>query len=138
MYSLAADDLSSSPRGWTCHRAGQARIHEFDSAAQWETSGRADILIFYAERPLAVLEIKREDLTLTHTDYEQAQSYANQLTPRPPLVIVTNGAETRVYDANTGRAWSGIPHHPVDAVLLRRVRVPPFRAAGGSRARAAR
>ena len=38
---------------------------------------------------------------------EQAQSYANQLTPRPPLVIVTNGHETRIYDANTGQAWSG-------------------------------
>jgi len=81
--------------------------HEFDSAAQWEKSGRADILIFYDGRPLAVLEIKRENLPLTHTDYEQAQSYANQLTPRPPLVIITNGAETRVYDANTGHAWSG-------------------------------
>jgi hypothetical protein len=56
---------------------------------------------------LAVLEIKREDLSLTQADYEQAQSYANQLTPRPPLVIVTNGHETRVYDANTGHAWSG-------------------------------
>src|SRR5262245_30496382 len=65
--------------------------HEFDSAAQWEQSGRADILIFYDGRPLAVLEIKREGLALTPVDYEQAQSYANQLTPRPPLVVVTNG-----------------------------------------------
>src|SRR4029077_906470 len=80
--------------------------HVFDSAAQWQKSGRADILIFYKERPLAVLEVKREDLCLTHADYEQAQSYANQLTPRPPLVIVTNEHETRVYDANTGQAWS--------------------------------
>jgi len=81
--------------------------HEFDSAAQWEKSGRADILIFYEGRPLAVLEIKREDLPLTPADYEQAQSYADLLTPRPPLVIVTNGTETCVYDANTGQAWSG-------------------------------
>jgi hypothetical protein len=87
-------------------RVGRA-TYELDSTAQWEKSGRADILIFYEGRPLAVLEIKREDLTLTHTDYEQAQSYANQLTPRPPLAIVTNGAETLVYDANTGQAWSG-------------------------------
>ena len=81
--------------------------YEFDSAAEWEKNGRADILISHEVRPLAVLEIKRENLPLTHTDYEQGQSYANQLTPRPPLVIVTNGAETRVYDANTGQAWSG-------------------------------
>lgn len=81
--------------------------HEFDSAAQWEKSGRADIIIFHGGRPLAVVELKREDLALTQADYEQAQSYANQLTPRPPLVVVTNGLETRIYDANTGQSWSG-------------------------------
>ena len=78
---------------------------EFDSAALWEKSGRADILISHNERPLAMLEVKREDLALTHADYEQVQSYANQMTPRPPLVVVTNGSETRVYDSNTGKPW---------------------------------
>lgn len=81
--------------------------HEFDSAAEWEKSGRADIMIFHDGRPLAVVELKREDLMLTDADYEQAQSYANQLTPRPPLVIVTNGYDTRIHDANTGQLWSG-------------------------------
>ena len=83
---------------------------EFDSAVLWEKSGRADILISHIlishnERPLAMLEVKREDSALTHADYEQAQSYANQMTPRPPLVVVTNGGETRVYDSNTGEPW---------------------------------
>lgn len=64
-------------------------------------------MIFHRERPLAVIELKREDLTLTHDDYEQAQSYANQLTPRPPLVVVTNGKDTRVYDSSNGQQWSG-------------------------------
>lgn len=81
--------------------------HEFDSAAQWEKSGLADVILFHDGRPLAVVELKREDLALTHADYEQAQSYANQLTPRPPLVVVTNGRDTRIYDANTGQLWSG-------------------------------
>lgn len=81
--------------------------HEFDSASQWEKSGRADVIIFNDGRPLAVVELKREDLALTHADYEQAQSYANQLTPRPPLVVVTNGRDTRIYDANSGQLWSG-------------------------------
>ena len=81
--------------------------HSFDSAAQWEKTGRADILVFYQERALAVVEIKREDLALTHADYEQAQSYANQLTPRPPLVIVTNGTETLIYNSHTGEVWAG-------------------------------
>ena len=81
--------------------------HEFDSAAQWEKSGRADVIVFHGGRPLAVVELKREDLALTHADYKQAQSYANQLTPRPPLVVVTNGRDTHIYDANTGQLWSG-------------------------------
>lgn len=80
--------------------------HNVDTAALWEKSGRADIIIFYQDRALAVLELKREDLELTQDDYEQAQSYANQLTPRPPLLIVSNGRQTRVYDSNTGKEWS--------------------------------
>lgn len=74
---------------------------EFDSAALWEKTGRADILIFYADRPLAVLEVKRETLALQKSDYEQAQSYANMLTPRPPLLIVSNGKHTQLFDGNT-------------------------------------
>lgn len=80
--------------------------YEHDSAAAWEKSGRADILVFYQGRPLAVVDLKREDLTLTDTDAEQAQSYANQLTPRPPLVIVSNGKTTRLYDSSTLEPWS--------------------------------
>lgn len=81
--------------------------YEFDSAAQWEKTGRADVIIFHGERALAVVELKREDLALTHADYQQAQTYANQLTPRPPIVVVTNGQATLIYDANTGQPWSG-------------------------------
>ncbi|MEJ7776984.1 MAG: type I restriction enzyme HsdR N-terminal domain-containing protein [Sphingomicrobium sp.] len=80
--------------------------HEFETTAQWEKHGRADILLFRDGRPLAVLEVKRETVALQHADYEQAQSYANMLTPRPPLVIVTNGDETCTYDAQTGEPWS--------------------------------
>ncbi|MHB1937220.1 MAG: type I restriction endonuclease [Acidobacteriaceae bacterium] len=83
------------------------QTHEFDSAAEWEKSGRADVIISHGGRPLALVELKNEDLALTQADYQQAQSYANQLTPRPPLAVVTNGRETRIYDANTGQPWSG-------------------------------
>ena len=80
--------------------------HEFDSAALWEKTGRADILLFHDDPPLAVLEIKRESVAITLKDYEQAQNYANMLTPRPPLVIVSNGVSTESYDANTGDRWN--------------------------------
>ncbi|WP_271882073.1 type I restriction enzyme HsdR N-terminal domain-containing protein [Phaeobacter italicus] len=79
--------------------------HEFDSAALWKKTGRADILLFLDDRPLAVLEIKRESVSISQKDYEQAQSYANMLTPRPPLVVVSNGVSTECYDANTGERW---------------------------------
>ena len=82
------------------------QTHTFDSAASWATSGRADILISHQENPLAVIEVKHQDLAVTHSDYKQAQSYANQLTPRPPLVVVTNGSKTDVYDSSTGEPWS--------------------------------
>lgn len=82
------------------------RIEEYDSMASWTLYGKADILIFYRERALAVLEIKRETIALMDADYQQAQSYANQITPRPPLVIVSNGEATRVYDSNTGLRWT--------------------------------
>ena len=98
-----ADDEIEQQRYFTV-RVGRNK-HVFDSAAQWSTSGRADIILRYDQRPLAVLEIKRETVSITREDYEQAQSYANQLTPRPPLVIVTNGDETQCFDANTGAEW---------------------------------
>ncbi|ANP46056.1 hypothetical protein ATE48_09045 [Candidatus Viadribacter manganicus] len=82
------------------------KTEDYDSVASWTLHGKADILIFYRERALAVLEIKRETISLTDADYKQAQSYANQITPRPPLVIVSNGQHTRVYDSNTGLRWT--------------------------------
>ncbi|HCG5114460.1 TPA: type I restriction enzyme HsdR N-terminal domain-containing protein [Vibrio parahaemolyticus] len=81
--------------------------HEFNSVEQWTKQGRADVIISYLNKPLAVVELKRENLSLRYEDYEQAQSYANQLTPRPPLVVITNGHDTQVYDANTGALWTG-------------------------------
>lgn len=78
----------------------------FDANADWKASGRADILIFYEDRCLAVVEAKRVNVKLTLGDADQAQSYANQFTPRPPLMMVTNGKETLVYDSMTGEPWS--------------------------------
>lgn len=98
-----ADDAIVQQRHFTVRLGHETR--DFDSAALWHKTGRADILLFHDDRPLAVLEIKRELVAITRQDYEQAQSYANMLTPRPPLVIVCNGKDTRCYDANTGVEW---------------------------------
>lgn len=77
-----------------------------DAKAEWEGSGRADILILHEDRCLAVVEVKRTTVKLALDDAAQAQSYANQFTPRPPLLIVTNGQETITYDSATGERWS--------------------------------
>lgn len=79
--------------------------HEVDGMRLWQAEGRADIIISKDGRPLAVVEVKREDKTLTDDDRKQGLSYAALLTPRPPLVIVTNGATTRIYDTASGEPW---------------------------------
>lgn len=71
------------------------------SAAQ----GRLDILVSYKNEPLAVMELKREGLSLTRDDEEQGLSYARMLHPRPPLVVVTNGADTRILETHSGGEW---------------------------------
>lgn len=81
------------------------RTWDHDSTETWTKSGRADILILYQDRALALIELKRENLPLTRADAEQAQSYANQITPRPPLVVVSNGKVTRTYDSSDLELW---------------------------------
>jgi hypothetical protein len=77
--------------------------HEVDGTRDWHAAGRADIILLHQDQPLA--ELKRQGLELTDGDRQQGQSYANQLTPRPPLVIVTNGEDCRVFDSSTGAVW---------------------------------
>lgn len=78
----------------------------FDAAKAWTAEGRADLLIFHDGRPLVVIEVKRSTLKLTSVDAQQAQSYANQFSPRPPVMIVTNGHETHLYNSATGQPWA--------------------------------
>ncbi|HDR4695474.1 hypothetical protein ABR775_14665 [Bacillus cereus] len=63
---------------------------------------RLDILIKQKERNLAVLELKRPGHSLRDEDRDQGVSYARLLTPMPPLVIVSNGKETRLYETTSG------------------------------------
>lgn len=81
--------------------------HEYqvDGEQLWAAAGRADIILYYNGRALAVVELKREDKTLTDADRKQGLSYANQIIPRPPLVMVTNGRETRLYHSTSGELW---------------------------------
>lgn len=60
--------------------------------------GRSDILISRNGKPLAIVETKAPNHVLTDEDAKQAISYARLLSTIAPFAIVTNGAETRVYD----------------------------------------
>jgi hypothetical protein len=67
---------------------------------------RTDILITHKEKPLAVLELKRPGHGLTDADTEQGLSYARMMHPGPPLVIVTNGAQTMFFESHSGQRWT--------------------------------
>ena len=65
--------------------------------------GRVDMLIERGDERIAILELKRPGASLTADDVEQGLSYARVLHPSPPLVIVSNGSETRCYASHCGR-----------------------------------
>lgn len=67
---------------------------------------RLDILIKQEEKNLAVLELKRPGHSLRDEDRDQGVSYARLLTPMPPLVIVSNGKETRFYETTSGEPFN--------------------------------
>ncbi len=77
--------------------------------------GRADILVYQGESPLAVLELKREGLSLTAEDAAQGASYA--LLARAPLVVVSNGSDTRLFQTHDMARIEGIS---IDASELAR------------------
>ncbi len=87
---------------------GHARL-DVDGSAAWSAKGRADILIKSGERHLAVVELKRSTLDLSSEDEDQARSYARVLDPIAPLVILTNGRETRVSNAITKARLDEVP-----------------------------
>jgi len=78
-----------------------------DPQGQDSLSGRSDMLLCRNGHPLAMVETKRPGVPLTDGDASQALSYARLLREIAPLAIVTNGADTRVYDVVTGDELTG-------------------------------
>jgi hypothetical protein len=83
---------------------GHAQI-EVDGLAREKAEGRSDLLVFHNDKALAVFELKRPGLPLTDQDRDQALSYARVLHPRPPLVVLSNGADTKIFATHTGDIW---------------------------------
>ena len=96
---------------------GRATV-EIDGMAT-TAQGRTDILVYAHGKPLAVLELKRPGLALTLDDEAQGLSYAKVLTPSFPLVVLTNGDETRKLATYSGEAWE--PDTPSEAEFAKLV-----------------
>ncbi|TBD47123.1 type I restriction enzyme HsdR N-terminal domain-containing protein [Rhizobium ruizarguesonis] len=75
--------------------------------AQPRTSvrARADVLVSFQGKPLAVFELKRPKEKLTEDDNQQGLSYARMLHPRPPLVVISNSEVVRFLATDTGEPW---------------------------------
>jgi hypothetical protein len=76
-----------------------------DGKGKEVAQSRADIILYFRERPLAVLELKRSGLALSDDDSKQGLSYARVLNPSPPLVVISNGQEVRFIETHTGNTW---------------------------------
>ncbi|WP_343315077.1 type I restriction endonuclease [Brucella sp. BE17] len=81
---------------------GRSRI-DVDNTDSYDKQARSDIVLEKGGVPLAVLELKREGNALSAEDEAQGLSYARVLDPMAPIVIVTNGDETRIFDSYTGQ-----------------------------------
>lgn len=107
VVSLVRDALPHLPpesfrvEKWLNLRLGGG-THKEDGAKYWAATGRADFVIYHKDRPLAVFELKKEDLALEQDNLDQARSYAMVMLEQPPLVIVSNGKDTWVRQAADG------------------------------------
>lgn len=81
-------------------------IVEIDGRSRERIEGRADMIVSRSDKPLAVFELKRPGLPLTDDDVAQGLSYARLTTPMTPLVVVSNGTDTRIHVTHSGEAWS--------------------------------
>ena len=93
------------------------RVVQIDGTKVSRIQARSDILVFFHDTPLAVLELKRQGLPLTPEDREQGLSYARMLHPRPPLVVITNSKDTISLTTHTGQDWA--PETPSEVELNR-------------------
>jgi hypothetical protein len=84
--------------------SGRSHI-EVDGRAQSQVTARADVLLYFNEQPLAVLELKRSGQAIDSSDIEQGLSYARMMHPHPPLVVVTNSSDVLILETHTGKEW---------------------------------
>lgn len=81
-----------------------------DGKDKTHAQARSDVILYFKEKPLAVLELKKSGSVLSEEDSQQGLSYARVLNPSPPLVVVSNGQDVRFIETYTGQDWNPIEH----------------------------
>ncbi|MDD9993335.1 MAG: type I restriction enzyme HsdR N-terminal domain-containing protein [Rhodospirillales bacterium] len=109
---------------------GQKNL-QVDGKVNYDARGRADILLKWGKRPLAILELKRPGLTLKYEDDTQGLSYARLLDPQAPLVVVTNGTDLRLLETHSGQPWN--PEEPSEKEFVNLLRSASLAATGNSK-----
>lgn len=71
----------------------------------WIKRGRADILLVVDGKPLAILELKRPDISVTDDDGKQGLSYARLLPVMAPFVVATNGDQLQIIETFSGQPF---------------------------------
>lgn len=79
-----------------------------------DASGRYDILVIVAGKPLLIVEVKAPNVAVNEDDIRQALSYARMHEPIVPLVLVTNGV-----NAQLRRTYDGIEMKTSDVAAER-------------------
>lgn len=85
-------------------RLGHATITA-NGRESWIKRGRADILLVLDDKPLAILELKRPDISVTDDDGKQGLSYARLLPVMAPLVVATNGNQLQIIETFSGQPF---------------------------------
>lgn len=106
-------------------------VVEIDGRSRERIEGRADMIVSTGNKPLAVVELKRSGLPLSDDDVAQGLSYARLTTPMTPLVIVSNGTDTRIHVAHSGEAWT--PTQRTERELQDRLQKAALAATGNVR-----
>lgn len=78
-----------------------------DGKPKERAGGRLDILILVDEIPVLVFELKSPGVQINDADRDQGISYARLMDKMPPLVVISNGAETRFYNTYDKEPWTG-------------------------------
>lgn len=86
-----------------------------DGKSKNTAQARADIILRFRDKPLAVLELKRPGISLSEDDLSQGISYARILNPMAPLVVVSNGQAVRIIETHTSKEWQ--PSKPSEETI---------------------